>query len=287
MKCWVPCTRCSYEEVARVVCDTLTKSPSEADYCIDDVVMFAERFHFVTPKCTLWGDTMSHPAYHLRYRDTLSFLSASKWVHDYFSRFGFHVLGYRPFPVTHVEVDAKKDVDFLTVGVSRFFDRKNLSTLVDLGIRGRTIVVGEPNPSLGVRGGKLTNVSVVTPDYHAFSLSLQELHTLYSRSRFYFAPSLSEGVGLPPVEAMFHGVIPVYVDGHGFHDNLTGLPVDVVDEYTLEVDGYYFRIWEPSLHDLKYEVDHALTMPREEYEDLKAKVQEKARDYEQKAFLEK
>jgi glycosyltransferase involved in cell wall biosynthesis len=196
-------------------------------------------------------------------------------------------MGYRPFPVSHVDIDVKKDIDFLTVGVSRFFDRKNLSLLPELGIRSRTLVVGEPNPPIGVRQGVLTRVPVVTPDYHAFTLPSRDLHTLYARSRFYLALSVSEGVGLPPVEASLHGVIPVYVDGHGFHDNLTGLPVDVRDEYTLEVDGYFFRVWEPFLHDLKYEVNHALTMPREEYEDLKAKVQERARDYEQKAFLRK
>ncbi len=281
MKCWVPCVNCSYEQVAKVICDEIVKKPSEADYCIDDVVMFAQRFHFVKPECKLWGDTMAYPVYYSRYSDDLTFISASKWVRDYYTRFGFHVVDYRPYPVSHVPVDARKDIDFIVVGVSRFFDRKNLSLLHELGVRSRTMVVGEPNPSIGIRHGVLTRVPVVTPDYYAFTLSVYDLHALYARSRFYLALSVSEGVGLPPIEASLHGVIPIYVNGHGYRDNLVGLPVDVRDEYTVEVDDYHFRIWEPFLRDIKYEIDHALTMSRDEYEDLKVRVIEHAR----KTFL--
>ncbi len=277
MKCYVPCVNCSYEQVAQLLCDEIVKEPSKADVCLDDVAMFAKKFPLSKPRCVLWGDTMHHPGYLLKHRDTLSFVSASKWVYEYYTRYGFHVLDYRPYPVAYIPTDAEKDVDFIVVGVSRFFDRKNLSLVTELGIRSRTVIVGEPNPPIGIRHGVVTRVPVTTPDYHAFTLPDSDLHALYARARFYLALSVSEGIGLPPIEASLHGVIPVYVNGHGYRDNLVGLPVDVRDEYTVEVDGYYFRVWEPFLHDVKYEIEHALTMSRDEYEDLKARVIDHAR----------
>ncbi len=279
MKCWVPCVACSYEQVAKTMCDELVKNPSDADVCIDDVIMFMRRFPLVQPKCKLWGDTMAYPGYYTKYASYPAFTVASKWNFEYFKRAGFSVSEYKPYPIQYVPVQENKIYTFIVVGVSRYFDRKNLSLIQELGMRDKTIVVSEPNPPIGIRNGVLKKVPVVTPDYHAFTLSTEVLHHLYAFTRFYLAFSVSEGIGLPPIEAMLHGVVPIYVNGHGYKDNLIGLPIDVRDEYTLEVDDYHFRIWEPSLHDMAYELNHALIMSRDEYDNLSAKVREFARSH--------
>ena len=270
IKAYVPCENCSYYQVALYEGYVVTHNPFEADVCIDDPILFLKRFRFVDDvQCVLWGDTV-YDAWHyigeLRRYD--KFVVPSRW--NYLM---FHQIDLTPIAVVKRHIrpifpKVKRDKLFVTLGESRFFDRKNL-TLVDevtreFNVRDKTIIVG----NLG------------NPDFHTFSLTEETKYELYARAKFFLALSKSEGFGLPPIEAMAVGTVPIYLNAHAYKENLLGLPIDPIDEYTLCTDSQNcFRVWELSKHELRYEVQHALTMGKEEYEDLSEKVKIKSKEY--------
>jgi len=270
MKAYVPCEQCSYFQVAIYEGYVVTHNPFEADVCIDDPIMFLKRFKYVNDvNCILWGDTVYDALYYTKeLRQYENFVVASYWNYVMFSKVGIKPIAVIKRHIKPLFPNVKKDKLFVTLGESRFFDRKNL-TLVDeitreFNVRNKTIIVG----NLG------------HPDFHTFSLTEETKYELYARAKFFLALSKSEGFGLPPIEAMAIGVVPIYLNAHGYKENLIGLPIDPIDEYTLCVDNNHcFRVWELSKHELRYEVQHALTMSKEEYEDLSEKVKIKSKEY--------
>ena len=280
MKCYTPCFGCSYYEVAKSECDEVTLYYDDADICVDDPVMFLERVQKKKVKCKLWGDSMADPSKYVNLKDVMEFSVASQWNYDYFTRAGFHVKGVERRHIFPVDVSAKRDVLFITVGVSRFFDRKNLSLPREMRVRSSTIIVGNMMKLKALRDGKLVPVDEEYYDYPAFALHKEVLHRLYARAHYYLALSVSEGFGLPPIEASYHGTVPVYVNGHAYRENLVGIPIDVKDEYTVSVDGYHFRVWEPDLRHLKSVIDEIKRGEMKEREaDLREKVKQNARRF--------
>ena len=270
IKAYVPCENCSYYQVALYEGYTIIHNVFDADVCIDDPIMFLKRFrYFDDINCILWGDTVYNALYYSKeLRQYESFVVASYWNYQMFSKIGIKPVTVVKRHIRPIFPDVKKDKLFITLGESRFFDRKNL-TLVDevtreSNVRDKTIIVG----NLG------------HPDFHTFSLTEEAKYSLYARSKFFLALSKSEGFGIPPIEAMALGVVPIFLNAHGYKENLIGLPIDPIDEYTECIDNQHcFRVWELSRHELRYEVQHALTMSREEYEDLSEKAKMKSREY--------
>jgi hypothetical protein len=267
IKAYVPCENCSYYQVALYEGYQITHNVFEADVCIDDPVMFLRRFRYVTDvNCILWGDTVYDALYYAKeLKRHYDFVVPSRWNYEMFDK-----IGLTPIAVVkrHIRPDMKKDRLFVTLGESRFFDRKNL-TLIDevtreFGVRDKTIIIG----------------NMGNPDYRTFSLTEDFKYMLYARAKFFLALSKSEGFGLPPIEAMAVGVVPIFLNAHGYKENLVGIPIDPIDEYTYCVDDKYcFRVWELSKHELKYEIQHALTMSKDEYEDLSEKAKNKSKEY--------
>jgi hypothetical protein len=271
IRAYVPCEKCSYEEVAKYEGYMITHNLFDAEVCIDDPVIFLQRIRGIKDdvNCVLWGDTVYNAMY---YTDKLvkyeMFIVPSLWNYNMFSKIGIIPLKILKRHIKPIYKAVKKDKLFITLGESRYFDRKNL-TLIDeitreFNIRNKTIIVG----------------NIGNPDYHTFSLTEEHKYELYARSKFFLALSKSEGFGIPPIEAMALGVVPIYLNAHGYKENLTGIPIDSIDEYTLCVDdSHCFRVWDLSKHELRYEIQHVLTMSKEEYEDLSEKAKIKAREY--------
>ncbi|AOS58392.1 lipothrixviral glycosyltransferase [Sulfolobus islandicus filamentous virus 2] len=271
IKAYVPCEKCSYEKVAEYENFKITHNLFDADVCIDDPVLFLKRIKGLEDEvtCLLWGDTVYDALY---YKNEMAkydnITMASYWNYGMFSRIGYKIKGVMKRHIKPIFVEEKKDKLFITLGESRYFDRKNL-TLADritreFGVRDKTIIVG----NLG------------NPDYLTFQLTEEEKYRLYARSKFFLALSKSEGFGIPPIEAMALGVVPIYLNAHGYKENLVGIPIDPIDEYTYcPDDKNCFRVWDLSIHELRYEIQHALTIGKDEYEDLSEKVKNKSRGY--------
>ena len=257
MICWSPCVKCSYEDVAKLTCDSVTQDVYKADICVDDQFMFLRRFMFSPPKCKAILDSMADPLnYALSKR--IPFYTSSEWNYRLWKSKGFNVQGIerRPIKVYEEFLDMKKDIEFIVVGASRFFDRKNLylahEVMTELGVRKKSIIVGKIDPSPGLRlvHGQLKPIPPFRVDYLPFTQSRKELHMLMARAKYYLALSVVEGVGLPPIEAMQYGTIPIYVDAHGFHENLRGIPVEPSRHYVKVISDYPFHIWEVEKQDI-------------------------------------
>jgi len=271
IRAYVPCEKCSYEEVAKYENFKITHNLFDAEVCIDDPVIFLQRIRGIKDdvNCILWGDTVYNAMY---YTDKLvmykKFIVPSLWNYNMFSKIGIMPMKILKRHIKPISKEVKKDKLFITLGESRYFDRKNLTLInsitSEMGLRKDTIIVG----------------NMGDPDYYTFSLTEENKYELYARSKFFLALSKSEGFGIPPIEAMAVGVVPIYLNAHGYKENLIGIPIDPVDEYTLCTDNNNcFKVWEPSKHELKYEIQHVLTMSKEEYEDLVTKVKDKAKSY--------
>jgi glycosyltransferase involved in cell wall biosynthesis len=270
IKAYVPCDNCSYYQVALYEGYTVTHNVFDADVCIDDPIKFLKRFrHIDEVKCVLWGDTM-YDAWHYfgELRQYENFVVPSYWNYMMFHQMDLTPKAIVKRHIRPIFPNVKRDKLFITLGESRFFDRKNL-TLVDsitrlFNVRGKTIIVG----------------NMGNPDYSTFSLTEEKKYELYARSKFFLALSKSEGFGLPPIEAMAVGTVPIYLNAHGYKENLTGIPIDPIEEDTFCADDdNCFRIWELSRCELRYEIQHALHMGKEEYEDLSEKAKIKSREY--------
>ncbi|ACB37272.1 glycosyltransferase [Betalipothrixvirus uzonense] len=271
VKAYVPCENCSYEKVAEYEGFEITGNLFDADICIDDPVLFLKRIKGLEDEvhCLLWGDTVYNALY---YKDEMAkydnFIVPSYWNYEMFIKLGYKVKEVRKRHIKPIFVKEKKDKLFITLGESRYFDRKNLILADEVtrqfNVRDKTIIVG----NLG------------NPDYQTFQLSEEDKYRLYARSKFFLALSRSEGFGIPPIEAMALGVVPIYLNAHGFKENLIGIPIDPIDEYTYcTYNKHCFKVWDLSLHELRYEIQHAIEMKKEEYEDLSEKAKNKARGY--------
>jgi len=271
VKAYVPCDKCSYYQVALYEGYDITFNLFDADVCIDDPIRFFKRIKYIKDevKCTLWGDTVYNALY---YRDDLinydKFIVPSYWNFEMFTKLGVKPKAVVKRHIKPVFPNVKKDNLFVTLGESRYFDRKNLvladAITREFNVRDKTIIVG----------------NMGNADYQTFELSEVQKYELYARSKFYLALSRSEGFGIPPIEAMAVGVVPIFLNAHGHRENLIGIPLDPIDEYTLCINQEHcFKVWELSLHELKYEMNHALTMGREEYEDLSIKAKLKGGEY--------
>jgi hypothetical protein len=271
IRAYVPCEKCSYEEVAKYENFKITHNLFDAEVCIDDPVIFLQRIRGIKDdvNCILWGDTVYNAMY---YTDKLvkykKFIVPSLWNYNMFSKIGITPMKILKRHIKPIYKEVKKDKLFITLGESRYFDRKNLTLInnitSEMGLRKDTIIVG----------------NMGNPDYYTFSLTEDNKYGLYARSKFFLALSKSEGFGIPPIEAMAVGVVPIYLNAHGYKENLIGIPIDPVDEYTLCTDNNNcFKVWEPSKHELKYEIMHAMNMSNDEYNDLVTKVKDKARSY--------
>jgi hypothetical protein len=270
IKAYVPCENCSYYKVALYEGYQVTHNVFEADVCIDDPVLFLKRFRYVINiNCILWGDTVYDALYYSKkLKRHYDFVVASYWNYQMFDKIGLTPVAVVKRHIKPVFPDVKKDKLFVTLGESRFFDRKNLILIDEItrefNVRNKTIIIG----------------NMGNPDFHTFSLTEEEKYTLYARAKFFLALSKSEGFGLPPIEAMAVGVVPIFLNAHGYKENLVGIPIDPIDEYTECVDNdRCFRIWELSKRELRYEIQHALTMSKDEYEDLSEKAKNKSKEY--------
>ena len=128
---------------------------------------------------------------------------------------------YNPIKDVQLDENIKKDNDFLFVG--RVFDKVKRFYLVHdslLKIKNgekRIKVCGLKNPGFGEYLGVVDD---------------QKLNTLYNSSKYVLLPSSAEGLGLPMIESMICGAIPITCS-----DNLTARefsPLDFICEPNAE-----------------------------------------------------
>jgi len=106
--------------------------------------------------------------------------------------------------------------------------------------------------------------------YKFMSLPRTEVYRLIAQSRFYLALSHTEGFGLPVLESMVAGTIPIFVNGHAFSEYAEGISIPA---YKTREDWFEYE-YEDVIKAVKY----ALSMSEKEYKELSEKVKKMVRE---------
>lgn len=179
-----------------------------------------------------------------------------------FEKFFHHVEviphAYDPHELEVIRSVKEKKYDVITIGYNTKDDHKGLTTA-------RRVA-----KELNLRYVEVSNECDGRDNCIQFmSLPRDELYRLIAQSRFYLALSHTEGFGLPVLEAMVAGTIPIFVDGHAFHEYAQGVRIPVQ-----EVKGKFWYDYE--YKDVVEAVRYAVSMKKEEYDDLSERVRKKA-----------
>jgi len=160
---------------------------------------------------------------------------------------------YDPSLVEYVDSHhVPRDIDFLAIGHNTPDDHKG-HAYFRLIKEGRKFLVSNDSDA----------------DVAVYKQPREYIYSLYSRSRFLVAMSHTEGFGLPLLEAMVSGVVPIYCDAHAFHEYGMGLPVKCY-----KVEDAWYSADEKDFLDV---VHYAYNMSKEQYDDLSIRVKEYAR----------
>lgn len=169
----------------------------------------------------------------------------------------------------HYVTDYKyKDIDLFTVGDNKTCHRKNIHMHRQLVADRNYRYVAITN----IMFPRLSNVLI----YDFGSVDEQEKLTLYSRSKFYLHTSSIEGFGVPVLEAMAAGVPVIYTDCPAHNEFAVGIPIPVSDKTVKFCYGSKIEWYDVNYNDILEAVDYALSLSREEYEDLSVKARDKA-----------
>ncbi|AZI75742.1 putative glycosyltransferase [Sulfolobales Beppu filamentous phage 1] len=289
----VPCSPCSFTYIIQTINNNLT------DYTLIPVVFsvgklnISDAYHFFNSfqhhkerdDIIIWVDTPIHIT--KKFPDFKGKVyTTSSWNAEMIREAGVHVDGIVPRPIdekTISKTEVKtKDLDFVMIGANiRTNDKKWFKVSRYVYMDNDTVIYDKKNVKLYrlVKGKKVlvSHDSFADIKYH--SLTQEEKYLLLARARFYLALSHSEGFGLPPVEAMGVGTIPIFPECHAYKDWLIGLSVkcqgyDVIDTPAMPHRFYYFD--EKEMLEL---TEYARGMKREDYEELSRKIKKHAEKF--------
>jgi len=166
---------------------------------------------------------------------------------------------YDPDEIQIVDNIKEKKYDVITIGYNTKDDHKGLT------------VARKVAKELGLKYIEISNECSGEDWCHKFmSLTRTEVYKMIAKSRFYLALSHTEGFGLPVLESMVAGTVPIFVNGHAFNEYAKGIPIPA---YKTKEDWF----------DCEYEnvvkaVKYALSMSENEHKELSWKIKSNARE---------
>ena len=113
--------------------------------------------------------------------------------------------------------------------------------------------------------------------YSFGSITDEQKAQILSKSKFLLFPSSIEGFGLPPLEAMSAGCVPIYSDVPAHNEFATGIPIKPHDKIKTFAYGCRIIKYVITKEDIEEAVKYALGIGKEEYEDLQSKCIERAK----------
>jgi len=158
--------------------------------------------------------------------------------------------------------------DIITIGKMDSCDRKNLAIQRDVVL------------SLDVKYCVVSNAwmpkrpNIV--QYNFGSISDEFKAQLLTQSKFLLWTSFVEGFGLPVLEAMAVGTIPIYTDVPAHNEFAVGIPIKPIDKITTFCYGVKVVKYLIDKKDIIEAIKYALGLSREEYTNLQYECMNKA-----------
>ncbi|CAH69420.1 putative glycosyl transferase [Deltalipothrixvirus pozzuoliense] len=184
---------------------------------------------------------------------------------------------YDPLEVSVVDKVKEKKFDVITIGYDTADDHKGLTVArkVALDLSLRYVEVSNQCDNVGVNAStsqtqiQLADNMICIP---FMTLTREDVYRLIAQSRFYLALSHTEGFGLPVLESMVAGTVPIYVDGHAFHEYAKGIPIPAYSDKRVDWYNYEYE-------DVVEVVKSAMSTSQSEYNELSMRVKEESRHY--------
>jgi len=166
---------------------------------------------------------------------------------------------YDPDEIRIVDNVKEKKYDIITIGYNTKDDHKGLT------------VARKVAKELGLKYVEISNeCNGEEWCYKFMSLARTEVYKLIAQSRFYVALSHTEGFGLPVLESMVAGTVPIFVNGHAFSEYAEGIPIPA---HKTREDWYDYEY-----EDVVEAVKYAVSMSENEYKELSWKIKSRARE---------
>jgi len=166
---------------------------------------------------------------------------------------------YDPNEIQVVDSISEKKFDVITIGYNTKDDHKGLT------------VARKVAKELNLKYVEISNeCNGQEWCYKFMSLPRTEVYRLIAQSKFYLALSHTEGFGLPVLESMVAGTVPIFVNGHAFSEYAEGIPINA---YKKREDWYDYE-YEDVVNAVKY----ALSLDENEYKELSERVKKISRD---------
>lgn len=203
------------------------------------------------------------------------FLAVSNYYREHLAKhFNIyaHDTVYRPYnPIADsiANCNYSKKYDIIAIAIDDYSERKNVDLIVEYLAKNRNVkAVLITNAIIP----KLDNVILLKTG----KVDEEDKFKLIKQSRFLLFPSSLESFGLPVLEAMAVGTVPIYPNTPPFIEFAEGIAIDNCIEK--ETYRYYCktRIYEIDKYEFFNTVDYALSLSCEEYSDLSEMCRRKA-----------
>jgi len=216
-----------------------------------------------SPKSIIRGDSPYQYIKDVERKEDHLLITTSKYNARLFSKLFKHVEvvqhPYDPDELPIVDNVKEKKYDVITIGYNTKDDHKGLT------------VARKVAKELGLKYIEISNeCNGEDRCYKFMSLPRTEVYRLIAQSRFYLALSHTEGFGLPVLESMVAGTIPIFVNGHAFSEYARGIPIPA---YKTREDWYDYE-YEDVIEAVKY----AISISEKEYKELSWKIKSETRE---------
>ena len=155
-----------------------------------------------------------------------------------------------------------KEYDIIYIGKDAFKDRKRADYIVEY-------LRSHPN----VKGVMITDYNIPKSSTNIYAIRIGDVSeadkfNLISKSKFLVMPSEAETFGLPILEAMAVGTIPIFPDSPPFDEFATGISFKTLYEKMTYRYGCKIISYELDNNSLFETIDYALNLSKEEYDNL-------------------
>jgi len=159
--------------------------------------------------------------------------------------------------------------DIISIGKKCECDRKNLLMQRDIALNSNLKFVFVTDAFIPKRPNII--------QFNFGSISDKKKAELLSQSKFLLWTSFIEGFGMPVLEAMSTGCIPIYTDIPAHNEFAVGIPIKPKDKITSACYGVKIIKYIIDKKDVIESINYAINLSKEEYKDLQSKCIEKAK----------
>jgi len=160
------------------------------------------------------------------------------------------------------------DYDIISIGYYDCYDRKNF--------RLQFKAISQLKLNWCLISNYKPPIKIYKQHYRFGSINDTTKIKLFTKSKFLLWTSFFEGFGMPVLEAMSVGCIPIYTDVPAHNEFAIGIKIPVLTKYKTYYYGFWAYKYKIDLNNIIQSIEQALNLTKEEYQNLSEQCKEKA-----------